>query len=425
MQFKFTKAVRASFAVGILPPIAAISIAAVVCGAEHELPDSAKPKNQPTQLYEYLLEGMEHARESLRTARFRIFGEMRRMDEGRQELNGAVVIEGAVDFVDRKVRFDKTEPVMLEVFNVQPEGLTQPTEGPAAVPGKTNAAPVPLLAIPPAVRPQTKKYIRVPGRTVYWSRMADDEPEDLTRQPGIIVDIEGSLRYELPFDLRAIGLMVWADLGRHTLPDIVDIYRDASDEVLGVEKLPGMGDSYRVDMRFDLGTKDHHVEGRRILVIDATQGFTVKRLEISRLSNGKSTDTPINLSEVRWNKNRGVWLPEHWKLQFNDGHNEFAYDLAFVWNGVNEPVPAKLFSYEDFGAPIGTPVFDQRAGRQMFVEELGKKSTLAPPATRSGRAAIWLVAGVVPLLAGAAAFAWKAHRRRAQNSSDRSQRGAK
>lgn len=424
MRFKSMKAVRRRWVLGILPPITAICIAGAAYGAEHEVADQPNPESQPARLYEYLLEGIEHARESLRTARFRIEGTMRRIDEGRQELNGPVVIEGAVDFAGRKVRFDKTEPVMLEVFNVQSDGLTHSTEDSAAMPGKPNATPVPLLALPPAVRSQTKKYIRVPGRTVYWSRMAGDEPQDLTGQPGILVDIDGSLRYELPFDLRAIGLMVWADLGRHTLPEMVDIYRDASGEVLGVEKFPGASESYRVNMRFDLGIKDHHVEGRRILVIDATQGFTVKRLEVSRLANGNATDPPINLSEVRWSEYAGVWLPEHWTLQFNDGHNEFAYDLTFVWKGVNEPVPEKLFSYENFGAPTGTPVFDQRAGRQMFVEELGKRSTLEPPAARGGRTTIWLIAGVVPLLAGAAAFAWKARRRRAQNSPHQPQRGA-
>jgi len=54
------------------------------------------------------------------------------------------------------------------------------------------------------------------------------------------------------------------------------------------------------------------------------------------------------------------------------GHAAIAYLLAFDWQSVNEPVPDKYFSHEDFQLADGTFVVESRSGESVILEEVGR-----------------------------------------------------
>lgn len=393
---------------------ASLVLALITCVAA---PHSARGDNDGQlasrsahDLYDYLLAGLEHERQKLQTAKFRIEGTMLQSLAGSATVEGPVQFDGAVDYRERKIRFDRTEPTTIRTVTI----LASPTrlDDPAAVPGAHGAGEVESLLSAPELRAQTRKYIRVPGRSMFWSHSMNGGVIDSTRQPGISIEAEDSKRHELPFDVRAVGLMIWADLGRYSLPEMVDAYRRKRNDLMDVVEESESPGTYRCSLRFNFTVKGQSKPpwwGAHTLWIDSKRGFSPIRLHIAPpppANPPRAEPRAEDRSEAHWIERSGVWIPEKWVLTYGDGENRFKYDLSFTWESINEPLPDRLFSYEDFGAPKGTPVFDQRAGRQMLVEELGGDTSPASLSAKARPGLLRLFLGIAAVLFAALLILW-------------------
>jgi len=338
----------------------------------------------------FLVAGMQNEREKLKSGVYTASGTLKRTDQQGSKVEGDCKFFCGFDNVARKVRFDSSEP--RKVGMIINDGKGQPD----------------TLAGPPKQMPVEKKMARVPGQTASWQTpVLPEAPKTASGQPlvsqmPIFLDREDAQTAEEPIDVRAVGLLLWGDLHKYSLLQILPAY---TSEEQGIDEI--VEETDRPDVTRIVATFGKKRDGLRKLWIDTRNGFTPIRLEVYRQTSQGWAKQPAHWSEVKWANKSGVWVPMEWTLVAETPQYFDRYDLKFTWELVNEPPPERLFSYEDFGAPNGTRVVDQRLGPQTTVKVLGESPPPLPSRTTgSGRPLVVFLASAAILVIAVGVLLW-------------------
>lgn len=120
----------------------------------------------------------------------------------------------------------------------------------------------------------------------------------------------------------------------------------------------------------------------RSMVIDSKHGFTISQL-ILRYIPGVSPPTVIHKCDIEWKEKNQVWVPTYLS---DTGRSGTKNEIALDWIQVNEPVPEKMFSIDDFKVPGYVMIIDKRVEPPLIekivrvevpTEELTSENTLA------------------------------------------------
>lgn len=330
------------------------------------------------ELLDYLVSGMKTEREKLRSGIVRARGEKSRVDNETVPIQGQIELFAAFDYSTRSFRFDRSEPNFVNRF----------------VLGKTEKL------VSSGVERTEEKFIKVPGQSISWQ-------SDATTRAPILIDrerVEQRLA-RLPFDIRAVGLLLWSDMTRYDLDGLVEAYRDPSQEIVEVAEVPGEAGIYRVVSK--VGKRK---DMKRVLEIDTNKGFSPRKLEVFQPISYQKPDEwspqPSQSGASEWERKADTWVPKSWKVMSRQqGRFEDRLAYTFTWEAVNQAVPKGLFSYADFKAPPGTLVLDQRTGRQIVVDRIGGVPADVPasrvPSHAPGVWKAWVLAGNAALLCAA------------------------
>lgn len=224
-----------------------------------------------------------------------------------------------------------------------------------------------------------------------------------------------------PIDPRAIGLTTTSKLTKgFDLPHSLDALDLNALDVPGrLAPMPlkiepsGNNDAY-----VELSQVYHRGMVRKTLVIDPANDFIVRRLVVENGSYDSDSDTfdprgYMYTCDITWDKTENTRVPVHllthaYEDEFAEGvvEGEVSFDepgAIFVkttrtefqmdWVGVNKPVDAEAFRYENYGLPVGTLVVDFRLPEPEIVDriESTSRSHVAQQSSRPGRAVIWVL----------------------------------
>jgi hypothetical protein len=280
---------------------------------------------------QFVWEGMKDHRQRLRSGVLKMNGRMLDHQPGAWKLDGDVAIFIAFDEGGRRLRFDRSEPVL------DPE-----TRGSGEARQMTGGG----------------RYVRLPDRSYSY---VNGELITETREPDETISTE--IR---PFDVRGLGLYYWLDLAEG------GVYYD---------EIVGNWEKVQPDRTVDEGDGLYRVEWtladgalRRLLWIDESRGFAPVRFEL--LYRDESAEggwsEPKVVSETSWEQSGDAWIPASYRLEdFQGAPRHRLYELAIRWESVNEPVAPPLFTLEGLELDRGIVLVDRRLGRPIPVGEIG------------------------------------------------------
>lgn len=277
------------------------------------------------ELYQFVMAGIQAERESLVTGVFEAEEKFRPV-EG-QAYDSQIFC--AFDHATRKLRFDRIKKV---------------PDDPAAT----------RLGGYYVATPESVVYRQV-NKDVVAVRPADFQTE-----------------ISEPFDVRVLGLAHWPDFLQDTrFQTIYDIYTSPRAKPTQVTT---EGDSFRIIRIF---------EARRVkreIIVDGSKGFWPIRFSLCRRDSKDSEqwhapemDSDLNVEQVGT-----TWVPTKFNMQ-NQGNS---IEVTFHWKSVNEAIPARTFTYEDFDLQGVSRVVDGHLGQPVVLKVLG-----APQAERGSQPA--------------------------------------
>ena len=201
-------------------------------------------------------------------------------------------------------------------------------------------------------------------RTEKFARNRDASTHFLGRQD---VEIERPEHRPQPsftvFDVRTVGIMSWSAFKRGA--SFADLFPKLLERKITVFSQEANG---LIKIAWEMGESR---EAQLIVWLDSKRGHSPVRLELRVRMNPEDEWSAIKAtSEATWEEVNGVWVPKTVVL-VNHFNATKTYELAFEWESVNEPVPAKLFTWHGFDLPSHTLILDNRLGTPIQLGHVG------------------------------------------------------
>jgi hypothetical protein len=295
-----------------------------------DTPASLNPEAE--EVTDFVLAGIKHARDKLRSGVFRAWGHLDESARPEYPLEGDIEIFCAFDFDNGFLRFDRLEPMWW---------------APAASSGAKGASDAAKVV------QDGGKFVALPDRCVQWRtrekmvwiRRAQEKPTSITR----------------PFDIRVLGLTNWAGL---------DFGVSWQDALRYIQAPPH--DALAETKVYRLVRVDQENGSRFDFFLDGEKGFSPVRLEQRERPPNSTGDwgEPSEVDEVTWAQKNGLWVPTSFYQEVRRPVRK-RRELRIQWESVNEPVDEALFTWEGLGLPKGTLVVDERLGKPIKVAVVG------------------------------------------------------
>lgn len=334
---------------------------------------AARSSETPPREADFLLKGMQDARQRLLTGVFRASGwwSDERLEDRRRS-DGEIEVYCAFDFAERVLRFDRSQVYPAD----------------AAGPGKP--------------QPRASKYVRTPKESLFfWDDSSIIEVQPADWQHGA---------YGIPFDVRLVGLSTWAEFlfGQRFEDSYAGLLAETlvgvSEEPTGIRHITWLCDGDARDVK-------------RELWLNEQEGFTPVHAEVRYLDKRTNQwGEPVSIGDASWQEKSGIWVPRTWTIEDRQGRGNLTrYDLSFHWESVNEPVAPELFTAEGMKPRKGTLVVTSELGKPIVRETVGFPTFEHPQSVRQdGASAVlrWKIIGVMGgiLLFGALWLLVRQHR---------------
>jgi hypothetical protein len=327
---------------------------------EHSIASVAGCAPPDQQKAAFLLSGVKTSRDSLRSGAFRATGRHSTAHGSGRRRAGDVEIFAAFDIDRDRNRFDRREDVGWERGNA-----------------------------PREVAPVVARFVRTAAETLHFNSLGGPVfVASVDERPGPFVKA---------FDIRAIGMGTLADLeAGSTFEELL-----AQRTTAGVSMVKEDGrDVFVLEWKFVFEQAPPTVLR---LWIDEAHGYSPIKCEVvvPTQSDSPAAGNPITerlhfRGECSWTVMHGVWVPTAFSAEVDPGGDKSeGYDLAFDWEGINQPLPDTLFTIASLEAPPHERVVDRKLGRGIdigSVEDVVGPARTAPSlpvANGSGRT-IWV-----------------------------------
>ncbi len=353
---------------------------------------SARPPNgdtDPAVLTRHLIHGMISQRERLKTGVFHATGKSSVVTVLPKPLEGEVRVYCAFDYDQGLYRFDRSEPGLVTRVEGPP---TSKEDDPNKHPRVTKA------------EVYSFKSIRTPAGMTWWVSGSGDH-QAVVQAPGKRLPPQIGL-----FDIRALGVADTGSLERHVMFSEIAAVLLSRPPAKVSQDGPHV---WRID--WHVLPKNGPTIVRTSLWVDESN-FTPIRLEHH---NGKGPteasgwEPPMMVSEVAWREINQVWVPKTFSIKDVKRNGVNSCDLDLMWESVNQPVPAKVFTVEGLELKKGTQIVDTQLGKPIITSVVGG-GPIPPIIEPPGHRPSWhiLAVAAVVLTALAAVIVYR-HRRKA------------
>ncbi len=362
----------------------------------------------PQKLAQFVLSGYKDGRDRLRSGVFRAEGRVVKQPKQGQGIEGDVEIFAAFDYEKGLFRFDRTEPVILNIPGIKHLPPSDPTS--------KRQAPTKSI-LDPSIKSQlyeTKqigKWIRTPSQSIRWVPPWKFGDMRSASGVGILAPDETPIREASPFDVRTLGLLYWHDLTVGRSFEAMLGFLQARSYVDSVAESKGL---YRIRSRQTNGP-DGPMSITSTSWFDETKGFAPTRLELRDPRVAGTAGRPddlITTSEVGYEQISGAWVPTSYRIEDHTTEDKLSYEFTLRWESVNQPVPPVYFTVEGLEAPKGTFVTDTRLGKPIMLSKLGEPPKLPELQSPSRQAAWPLIAVGLALALACFLGIWAQLRRR-------------
>lgn len=297
-----------------------------------------------TELLEYLMTGLEHQRELLKSGIFKVDGEINLEKDENRGLSGNINLKAKCFFSNHfeKFRFDQSV-IQISTNHRQQDGT------------KT-------LEI-------DSKYVLTPGYSIHTE---GDNTSVRINNPDY-----KPYGYFSPFDIRVVGLINDTELlhgmlrsgNKWFLPGVLNIYKNYTLDL--IERVNEQ--VYKITWLFGKNN-----EFKLVLWIDTAQGFSpTKMLVYIKRGTPKTFNVPPAMeSEVTWTENKKIWVPV--ELKMKSKLNPKQITMKFDWIEINTEVPDYIFTVEGLNLPEGRRIEDDNGEKgiietQVIDHRLGNK----------------------------------------------------
>lgn len=315
-----------------------------------------------------ILEAMSFQRKSLVSGEFRAHGTEKQMES---ELSVPVTITCRFDFGSDRLVFDETKG--------------------------------------------SRRHIHAPFQQETYHFTNVDSPRLFITSPGLI-RLPGRRGTNGCFDVRALGLVRYEDLYESKrLSEALESWKSSKN----VQEV-----SPRI-FEVSYATKRQRVT----IWIDGNQGYTIQRLEVENgrlvggefkknseamsdrdiqsykklnIDVGKVFPDQASIYEIGWNhdEQKDVWVPGSLSIQGTSlpqakveaesttpsvSVMTYAMELQFEWSSINKNIDDRLFDYQYWDLPDGTPVYDLKNSQSKLVDRISESSSLIVPESKGRR----------------------------------------